>query len=114
MAQQQSRAPQYAGRPNGGPTSGGNPHWQHHGHYNHQVSSALDVSLRSSLAIPTRPSFHSLAGLTNRETRGPPAPSNLIQQQMSAERRQVKDYFRKLLANIEVGQPPSLNQEAAN
>ena len=35
-------------------------------------------------------------------------------QQMTAEKKQIKDYFRKLLANIEVGQPPQLNHETAN
>ena len=38
----------------------------------------------------------------------------LFVQQMTAEKKQIKDYFRKLLANIEVGQPPQLNHETAN
>ena len=88
--------------------SGVNQQWpQHQGHYNHQVSAELESG-------PWRghpPSAVTLyAGLTYWED----GACLFVQHNITAEKKQIKDYFRKLLANIEVGQPPQLNHETAN
>ena len=82
-----------------------NQQWpQHQDHYNHQVS-ALHDSM-SALTLSAAKLYAILTYLNDEAC--------LFVQQMTAEKKQIKDYFRKLLANIEVGQPPQLNHETAN